>query len=265
MAALDDPARSAELERRGLPALDEGVDPASAAHGGHRAQDPYPDRRRRRGPRGPLPPPAVVGGGLRGRRRRARGEEVAVRRDDFVDGFDTYTEKPGHSWPADIAFADVQPTTRPSRPRRARAGAPPQRPRCRADRQALLRVRRPGGRPVPRPADPRRRRVLGGRRSAAYPALAVDVEAAGATFVDGAAVDDDNLVTGRAWPDHPQWFRSFMTQLRKAAPVGWPVCGHPVGVATSMASSCQRNGPVAAGVRMTSQARPTRSASPPRW
>src|SRR5690242_21686517 len=28
---------------------------------------------------------------------------------DFVDGFDTYTEKPGHSWPADVAFADVHP------------------------------------------------------------------------------------------------------------------------------------------------------------
>lgn len=28
---------------------------------------------------------------------------------DFVDGFDTYTEKPGHTWPADVAFADVDP------------------------------------------------------------------------------------------------------------------------------------------------------------
>ncbi|GDY29011.1 hypothetical protein GTS_06440 [Gandjariella thermophila] len=28
---------------------------------------------------------------------------------DFVAGFDTYTEKPGHSWPADVAFADVDP------------------------------------------------------------------------------------------------------------------------------------------------------------
>src|SRR5215469_13096693 len=28
---------------------------------------------------------------------------------DFVDGFDTYTEKPGHTWQADIAFADVRP------------------------------------------------------------------------------------------------------------------------------------------------------------
>ena len=28
---------------------------------------------------------------------------------DFVDGYDTYTEKPGYTWPADIAFADVEP------------------------------------------------------------------------------------------------------------------------------------------------------------
>jgi protease I len=28
---------------------------------------------------------------------------------DFTDGFDTYTEKPGYTWPADIAFADVDP------------------------------------------------------------------------------------------------------------------------------------------------------------
>src|SRR4030088_3304525 len=26
---------------------------------------------------------------------------------DFVDGFDTYTEKPGYTWDADVAFADV--------------------------------------------------------------------------------------------------------------------------------------------------------------
>ena len=29
---------------------------------------------------------------------------------DFVDGFDTYTEKPGHTWQADVAFADVDPS-----------------------------------------------------------------------------------------------------------------------------------------------------------
>src|SRR4029450_1952862 len=28
---------------------------------------------------------------------------------DFVDGFDTYTEQRGYTWPADVAFADVDP------------------------------------------------------------------------------------------------------------------------------------------------------------
>src|SRR3954471_257521 len=28
---------------------------------------------------------------------------------DFVEGYDTYTEKPGYTWPADVAFADVDP------------------------------------------------------------------------------------------------------------------------------------------------------------
>jgi len=42
----------------------------------------------------------------------------------------------------------------------------------------------------------------------------------GGTFVDGPDVVDGNLVTGRAWPDHPQWFRPFIEQLRKTAPIG---------------------------------------------
>src|SRR5215218_10994446 len=29
---------------------------------------------------------------------------------DFVEGYDTYTEKPGYTWDADLAFADVDPT-----------------------------------------------------------------------------------------------------------------------------------------------------------
>ncbi len=29
---------------------------------------------------------------------------------DFVDGYDTYTEKPGYTWQADVAFADVDPS-----------------------------------------------------------------------------------------------------------------------------------------------------------
>jgi protease I len=60
---------------------------------------------------------------------------------------------------------------------------------------------------------------LRGRRSAAYPALAPDIAAAGAEFVDGEAVVDGVMVSGRAWPDHPAWMREFMAILRAKAPV----------------------------------------------
>jgi protease I len=61
--------------------------------------------------------------------------------------------------------------------------------------------------------------VLNGRRTAAYPALEPDVGAAGAEFVDGAAVIDGTMVSARAWPDHPSWMREFMRLLDERAPV----------------------------------------------
>lgn len=57
--------------------------------------------------------------------------------------------------------------------------------------------------------------VLKGRKTAAYPALAPDVEMAGGIFVDGSAVVDGNMVSARAWPDHPQWMHEFIKMLRE--------------------------------------------------
>jgi protease I len=44
------------------------------------------------------------------------------------------------------------------------------------------------------------------------------VTAAGAEFVDGSAVIDGQMVSARAWPDHPAWMREFMRILRAKAP-----------------------------------------------
>jgi protease I len=60
--------------------------------------------------------------------------------------------------------------------------------------------------------------VLGGRRTAAFPALAPDVRAAGAEFVDAAAVVDGMLVSARAWPDNPSWMRAFLELMRRHHP-----------------------------------------------
>ncbi|MFC5278565.1 DJ-1/PfpI family protein [Halorubrum rubrum] len=54
--------------------------------------------------------------------------------------------------------------------------------------------------------------VLGGYEMTAYPAVRPEVEAAGCSWVDG-VVRDGNLVTGQAWPDHPEWLAEFMDLL----------------------------------------------------
>src|SRR6202030_627743 len=61
--------------------------------------------------------------------------------------------------------------------------------------------------------------VIKGRRTAAYPALEPDVQAAGAEFVNSEAVVDGVMVSARAWPDHPAFMREFIKILRQAAPI----------------------------------------------
>ncbi|QHS17513.1 DJ-1/PfpI family protein [haloarchaeon 3A1-DGR] len=65
--------------------------------------------------------------------------------------------------------------------------------------------------------------VLEGRTATAYPAVRAEVEGAGCSWVDG-VVTDGNLVTGQAWPDHPEWLAAFLEVLgtsidHEAAPV----------------------------------------------
>ncbi|HEY6903586.1 MAG TPA: DJ-1/PfpI family protein, partial [Candidatus Acidoferrales bacterium] len=61
--------------------------------------------------------------------------------------------------------------------------------------------------------------VLKGKRTAAYPALEPDVQAAGADIVNSEAVVDGHMISARAWPDHPVWMREFIKLLRQKAPV----------------------------------------------
>jgi protease I len=54
--------------------------------------------------------------------------------------------------------------------------------------------------------------VLEGLNITAYPAVRHEVEGAGCSWVDG-VVTDGNLVTGQAWPDHPEWLAQFLEVL----------------------------------------------------
>ena len=139
---------------------------------------------------------------------------------DFVEGFDTYTEKPGYTWPADLSFADVNPADYVALV--IPGGRAPEYIRNDPDVQRIVRHFMDGDQPVAQlchaPQVLAAAGSLRGRRTAAYPALAPDVTAAGAEFVDAEAVIDGQMVSARAWPDHPSWMREFMRILRAKTP-----------------------------------------------
>jgi len=143
---------------------------------------------------------------------------------DFEPGYDTYTEKPGYSWDADLAFKDVKPDDYVALV--IPGGRAPEYIRNDPDLQKIIRHFFQQEKPVAQlchaPLALAAAGVLKGRKSAAYPALAPDVAAAGAEFVDSGAVVDGQMVSARAWPDHPTWMRAFVRLLKQKAPVREP-------------------------------------------
>ena len=139
---------------------------------------------------------------------------------EFVEGYDTYTEKAGYSWPADLAFAEVDPVDYAALV--IPGGRAPEYIRNDPDVLRIIRhffeAKKPVAQTCHAPLALAAAGVLGGRRTAAYPALAPDVRAAGAEFVDGAAVVDGVMVSARAWPDNPDWMRAFLELLRRHCP-----------------------------------------------
>jgi protease I len=152
---------------------------------------------------------------------------------DFVDDYDTYTEKPGYTWDADLGFSDVDPSIYVALV--VPGGRAPEYIRNDPDAQRIIRHFFSDEKPVAQichaPLALATAGVLGGRRSAAYPALEPDVKASGAEFVDGGGVVDGMMVSARAWPDHPSWMREFVRILRERAPATRPDQAHPAGVA----------------------------------
>lgn len=137
---------------------------------------------------------------------------------DFVDGFDTYTEKPGHRWNADVALADVDPADYVAIV--VPGGRAPEYLRNNADAQRIVRHFFDRQAPVAAtchgPLLLAASGVLAGRTSSAYPELAIDVTTAGGIFEDGGGVVDGNLVTARAWPDNGTWMKAFLEVLEGA-------------------------------------------------
>ncbi len=141
---------------------------------------------------------------------------------DFVEGFDTYTEKPGYTWPADVAFKDVRPEEFDALI--IPGGRAPEYVRMDPDARRIVKHFADARKPIAAICHAAQLLaavdVLQGRRAACYPAVTPELTKAGGTFVDDAAVVDDNIVSARAWPDHPRWMRAFVRLLSERVSVG---------------------------------------------
>jgi protease I len=107
--------------------------------------------------------------------------------------YDTYTEKPGYSWDADLAFADVKPAEYVALV--VPGGRASEYIRNDGALQRIIRHFFEQKKPVAHLCHAALvlavAGVLKGRRIAAYPALEPDVRAAGAEFVDSEAGSTD--------------------------------------------------------------------------
>jgi protease I len=141
---------------------------------------------------------------------------------DFEEGYDTYTEKPGYTWPADLAFTEVDPGRYAALV--LPGGRAPEYLRNDPELRKILKAFFDADKPVAQichgPLLTAAAGGLAGRRVTAYPALEIDMQAAGAVFRDDEVVVDGTLVSSRAWPDHPGWMRAFLAVLRAHAPLG---------------------------------------------
>ena len=145
------------------------------------------------------------------------GEWVMTAIHDF-DGYQTYSEKPGHRFTLNATFADVKPEAYDALV--VPGGRAPEYLRMNPKVIACVQHFSKAGKPIAAichgaqllAADG----VIRGKRVSAYPACAAEVELAGGNYAQievDQAVTDGVLVTAPAWPAHPAWLAQFLQVL----------------------------------------------------
>jgi len=137
------------------------------------------------------------------------GEKIKTAIHDF-EGDQTYTEKPGHNFTLNASFAEVKPDDYDAL--MIAGGRAPE--YLRLDKRVIAIVRSFAEANKPIAAICHAAQILAaadvirGRRVSAYAACAPEVRLAGGEYVEtppDGAIRDGNLVTGFAWPAHPQF------------------------------------------------------------
>lgn len=141
---------------------------------------------------------------------------------DFIDGWDTYTEKPAHQLESHISFADVDPSEYAAL--LIPGGRAPEYIRSDADLPRIIQHFLDADKPVGAICHGAQvflslpdTSYFEGRTLTAYNACRLDVERLGATYAEGTLHVDGKLVSGHAWPDLPGFMREFLRLVREDA------------------------------------------------
>jgi protease I len=148
---------------------------------------------------------------------KVAGDSVRTAIHDF-EGDQTYSEKPGHNFGLNATFDDVDPSEYDALV--VPGGRAPEYLRLNERVLEIVRHFFEADKPVAAlchgPQILAAAGVLDGRSCSSYPAVGPEVTRAGATYAD-IPVDqghvDGNLVTGPAWPAHPDWLAKFLEVL----------------------------------------------------
>ncbi|BCX88684.1 protease I [Methylomarinovum tepidoasis] len=150
---------------------------------------------------------------------RKAGDTVKTAVHDF-EGDQTYTEKPGHRFALNADFDAVDPAGYDGLV--IPGGRAPEYLRLEPKVLEVVRHFAEAEKPIAAICHGAQllsaARVIEGREISCYPAVAPEVELAGAQYV-GPNADysnahvDRNFVTAPAWPAHPAWMRAFLELL----------------------------------------------------
>ena len=145
------------------------------------------------------------------------GDTVRTAVHDF-EGDQTYSEKPGHRFALNAAFAGVRPESYDALV--VPGGRAPEYLRLNEEVLNVVRHFAGAGKPIAAlchgPQLLAAAGVLAGKSCSAYPAVAPEVKSGGGKYVDVGLENahvDGNLVSGAAWPAHPRWLARFLEVL----------------------------------------------------
>ncbi|POY36735.1 protease [Solitalea longa] len=148
---------------------------------------------------------------------KKKGDYITTAIHDF-DGFQTYSEKPGHRFVLNYSFADVDPSKYDAIV--LAGGRAPEYLRLNLNVIELIKHFADNNKPIAAICHGIQiltaANVVKGKKLTAYPAVGPEVTLAGGTFVDVPATEavvDGNLVTSPAWPGHPKWIAEFLKLL----------------------------------------------------